>query len=46
MMSYEEAIEYIKFVLNKWTIWKTHHKTLTEALEVILKHNDDGGSSQ
>lgn len=37
-MSYDEAIAYVKGVLDHWTAWKDHHHALTEALEVILKH--------
>lgn len=35
-MSETDAIEYIEYVLRAWPAWKTHHKTLVKALEVIL----------
>ena len=37
-MDYDEAVAYIKDVLENWTAWKTHHQGLTEALEVIIQH--------
>jgi hypothetical protein len=45
MMTYEEALVYIRNVLNNWTSWKEHHQTLTEALAVIVKHLDDEGDN-
>lgn len=44
-MSYEEAILYIKDVLENWTAWKEHHQYLTEALKAIVEHDDDGGNN-
>lgn len=40
-MSYEEAKEYIRNLLDNWHSWQEHHKTLTEALEVIMKHLEE-----
>ena len=40
-MSYEEAKEYIRSLLDNWTSWKEHHKALTEALEVIMAYIDE-----
>ena len=32
----KSAVEYIKSVLNEWDAWKTHHKYLVQALEVLV----------
>ena len=37
-MNYDEAVAYVKGVLDNWTAWKEHHQGLTEALEIIIKH--------
>ena len=39
-MSYEEAIAYVKTVLETWTAWQGHHQSLTEALKVIVQHSE------
>lgn len=43
-MSLEEAVRYIRDVLNTWGSWKEHHRPLVQALEVILRHIDNGGN--
>ena len=37
-MSYDEAIAYVKDVLDTWTAWQGHHQGLTEALKIIIQH--------
>lgn len=39
-MNYDEAIAYIKGVLNNWTSWQEHHQGLTEALKIIVQHSE------
>lgn len=46
MMTYDEAVAYVRKVLIKWSQWSTHHKLLIEALKVILQHIDDGGNNE
>lgn len=36
-MTKEEAIDYIEKVIFGWSGWHTHHKKLTEAIEVLLE---------
>lgn len=44
-MSYEEAIKYIRKVITEWGEWGKHHVHLVEALEVIVRHYDNGGKN-
>ena len=37
-MSYDEAIAYVKDVLDTWIAWQGHHQGLTEALKIIIQH--------
>lgn len=36
-MTKQEAIEYLEYVLENWTTWRTHHETLCQAIEVLLE---------
>lgn len=36
-MTKEEAIEYVEKVLYGWNDWHSHHKKLTEAIEILLE---------
>ncbi len=36
-MKKEEAIEYLKQVLDRWTSWHDHHYKLVRAIEVLLE---------
>ena len=38
MMDYDEAIAYVKSVLDTWIAWQGHHQGLTEALRIIVHH--------
>lgn len=36
----KSAIEYIRYVLNNWDEWKTHHTTLVQALGMLVNANE------
>ena len=36
-MTKQEAIEYLEKVLTEWNIWREHHETLCQAIEVLLE---------
>lgn len=46
MMTYDEAVSYVRKVITKWSLWGTHHKLLIKAIEVILQHIDEGGNNE
>ena len=37
-MDYDEAIAYVKGVLDNWIAWQGHHQGLTQALKIIIQH--------
>ena len=41
----ESAVAYIKTVLEEWDAWKTHHISLVEALEILLKSYESKSKS-
>ena len=42
-MTKQQAIEYLKKVLENWNTWRVHHEPLCQAIEVILEEfkNDE-----
>ena len=35
-MTYENALDYLKNVVNSWDSWCNHHSRLVEAINVVL----------
>ena len=36
-MTKQEAIEYLEYVLDTWNVWRDHHETLCQAIEILLE---------
>lgn len=36
----EDAVDYIKYILDNWDAWKTHHGSLVQALEILVAENE------
>ena len=40
-MTKQEAIEYLEYILENWTVWVDHHKPLVKAIETLLEEIKD-----
>ena len=36
-MTKNDAIEYLKHILESWNTWRVHHEPLCKAIEVVLE---------
>jgi hypothetical protein len=35
-MTKQQAVEYLKKILENWNVWRHHHETLCQAIETLL----------
>ena len=36
-MTKQQAVEYLRKILENWTTWRHHHEMLCQAIEVLLE---------
>lgn len=37
VMTKQQAIEYLEYVLENWGTWRGHHEALCQAIETLLE---------
>lgn len=40
-MTKQQAVEYLKKVIENWNTWRVHHEQLCQAIETVLEEVKD-----
>lgn len=38
----QQAVDYLEYILENWTTWRTHHEQLCQAIETLLEVVENG----